>query len=192
MRSVLRHTEMHLQAWLKSYITRAFAGVTLGDGVDIHTARFHDSYGLENEEYRLAAGCQRGNWTYVDPQLLRDRAWVLPFLDTQGFRFYLPVMMIDIVEHEHMSDLPETLFYNFKIDRFGRFKDHAFGDVFNRHQEAAIVRFLKYLLFNRGWKRDSNAGKLLTRLQELRRRVAESNDGQESPTGRFSSGRRKR
>lgn len=163
---------MDLQTWLKSYITRAFKGVTLGDGVDIHTAKFHDSYGFDLEEYGLAAGCQRVNWSCVDPKLLRDRAWVLPFLDEKGFRFYLPVMMIDIIENERMSDLAETLFYNLKIDRFGRFKDVPFEDVFNRHQQAAIVRFLKFLLFNRGWNRDGAAGQVLNRLIERRKQVA--------------------
>ena len=42
---------MHLQAWLKSYITRAFDGVTLDDGVDIHTAKFLDSYGFDDEGF---------------------------------------------------------------------------------------------------------------------------------------------
>ena len=28
---------------------------------------------------------------------------VLPFLDAKGFRFYLPVMMIDIIENERFS-----------------------------------------------------------------------------------------
>lgn len=171
---------MDLQSWLKSYITRAFSGVTLDDGVDIHTAKFHDSYGFDHDEHRLAAGCQRGNWTCVDPRLLRDRAWVLTFLDAKGFRFYLPVMMIDIIENERLSDIPETLFYNLKIDRFGRFKAVPFVDVFNRHQQAAIVRFLKFLLFNRGWNRDGDAGKLLTRLTDFRQQVAEPSDAPKS------------
>lgn len=167
---------MHLQAWLKSYITRAFDGVTLDDGVDIHTAKFLDSYGFDDEEYRLAKRCQRGNWIYVDPQLLRDRAWMLTFLDTKGFRFYMPVMMIDIIENERLSDLPQTFFYELKIDRFGRFKDLPFADVFNRHQQAAIARFLKFLLYNRGWNRDGDAGKLFTRLTDLRQQVAQPSD----------------
>jgi len=149
---------MHLQAWLKSYITRAFDGVTLDDGVDIHTAKFLDSYGFDDEE------------------LLRDRAWMLPFLDTKGFRFYMPVMMIDIIENERLSDLPQTFFYELKIDRFGRFKDLPFADVFNRHQQAAIARFLKFLLYNRGWNRDGDAGKLFTRLTDLRQQVAQPSD----------------
>lgn len=171
---------MHLQAWLKSYITRAFSGVTLDDGVDIHTAAFHESYGFDSEERQLAVGCQRDDWTCVDPQLLRDRAGVLPFLDIKGFRFYLPVMMIDIIENERLSDLPETLFYNLKIDRFGQFKKVPFVDVFNRHQQAAIVRFLKFLLFNRGWNRDGDAGKLLNRLTDLKQVVAEPSDAPKS------------
>lgn len=92
----------------------------LDDGVDIHTAKFRDSYGFDHDEYRLAASCQRGNWTCVDPQLLRNRAWVLTFLDAKGFRFYLPVMMVDIIENERLSNLPETLFYDLTIDRLGR------------------------------------------------------------------------
>ena len=105
---------------------------------------------------------------------------MLVFLDAKGFRFYLPVMMIDIIENERLSDLPESLFYNLKIDHAGRFKNQTFTDVFSRHQQAAIVRFLKYLLFNRGWKRDCDAGKLLSQLKELRRRVAEPSDAPKS------------
>jgi hypothetical protein len=157
---------MKLEDWLKSYITSAFKGITLDDGVDIHTAKFQDSYGLESEELRQAKGCQRGDWRYVDPQILRERAWVLPFLDAKGFRFYLPAMMIDIVDNERESDLAETLFYNLQIDVDGKFKDHAFTQVFNRFQRAAIVRFVKYLIHNRGWHIDGDAGKLLRRLTQ--------------------------
>lgn len=82
--------------------------------------------------------------------------------------------MIDIVEHERVSDLPETLFYNLKIDCFGRFKDQPLANVFNRRQTAAIVRFLEFLQFNRGLNRDGAAGKLLTRLSEFRKQVVES------------------
>lgn len=77
-------------------------------------------------------------------------------------------MMVDIIENERLSNLPETLFYDLKIDRLGRFNDVPFVDIFNRHQQAAIVRFLKFLLFNRGWNRNGDAGKLLTRLIDLR------------------------
>lgn len=101
---------MKLQEWLKTYITTAFTGVSLDGGVDIHTAQFYDSYGFDKEELRLVAGCQRENWMYVDPQVLRDRTRVLPLLDVTGFRFYLPARMIDVIENEQRSDLPETLF----------------------------------------------------------------------------------
>lgn len=84
--------------------------------------------------------------------------------------------MIDVIENERLSALPETLFYNLKVDLWGRFKDLPFADDFNRHQQAAIVRFLKFLLFNRRWNRDGDAGKLLTRLTELRKQAAQSSD----------------
>jgi len=41
---------MKIQDWLKSYITTAFAGVTLDGGVDIHTAKFRDSYGFDDKD----------------------------------------------------------------------------------------------------------------------------------------------
>ncbi len=88
----------------------------------------------------------------------------------------MPVMMIDIIENERLPDLPQTFFYELKIDRFGRFKDLPFADVFNRHQQAAIARFLKFLLYNRGWNRDGDAGKLFTRLTDLRQQVAQPSD----------------
>ena len=156
---VLRQECIKIQDWLKSYITTAFANVTLDGGVDIHTAKFRDSYCFDIEEQRRAAGCERSDWRNVD-------AWVLPFLDANGFRFYLPVMMIDIIENERGSNLPDTLFCNLKIDVNGLVKDHPFTKVFNRSQRAAIVRFLKFLIHNRGWRPDGEAGKLLKRLTQ--------------------------
>lgn len=156
---------MNQREWLKAYIRSAFAGVSLEDGVDIHTAQYMDSYGCDADEFRLAAGCQRGNWECVDPQILRDRAWVLPFLDAQGFRFYLPIIMIDIIDNGTASVLAETLFYNFNVTPDGKIKDQSFSALLNRSQRAAIVRFLKYLRYNRGWLPNSGAGKLLSRIQ---------------------------
>lgn len=60
---------MKLEDWLKSYITAAFARVTLEDGVDIHTAKVRDSYGFDQDESQHAVSCQRGDWRLVDPQL---------------------------------------------------------------------------------------------------------------------------
>jgi hypothetical protein len=157
---------MKLEDWLKSYITAAFARVTLEDGVDIHTAKVRDSYGFDQDESQRAVSCQRGDWRFVDPQLLRDRAWVLTFLDTKGFRFYLPVIMIDIIDDERKSDLSETLFYKFSVTHHGRFMDQRYDDVFNRSQRAAIIRFLKYLCYNRNWQLTGPAGKLLSRLTQ--------------------------
>jgi hypothetical protein len=157
---------MKLEDWLKSYITAAFARVTLEDGVDIHTAKVRDSYGFDHDESQRAISCQRGDWRFVEPQLLRDRAWVLTFLDNKGFRFYLPVIMIDIIDNEQTSDLAETLFYKFSITHDGRLMDQRYVDVFNRSQRAAVVRFLKYLCYNRNWELTGPAGKLLYRLTQ--------------------------
>ncbi len=156
---------MKLEDWLKSYITSAFSSVTLEDGIDIHSAKVHDSYGFDQTEAKLAVSCQRGDWRCVDPQLLRDRAWVLTFLDAKGFRFYLPVMMIDIIENERTSDLAETLFYKFEVTYDHRFMGQPYSNVFNRSQRAAIIRFLKFLCYNRNWLVTGPAGKLLTKLK---------------------------
>lgn len=156
---------MTLRDWLTNYIRDAFHGVKLEDGVDIYTARYQDSYGNDEEEHLLSLCCQRGNWEQIDPQILRDRAWVLTFLDAKGFRFYLPAMMIDIVRHEKESDLAETLFYRFSVTPDGRFDGNPFCDTFSRFQRAAIVRFLKYLRHNAGWTEDSAAQKLFDRIK---------------------------
>ena len=156
---------MTLREWLTTYIRDAFHGVRLEDGVDIYAARNLDSYGCNEEEHRLSLGCKRVNWEQIDPQILRDRAWVLTFLDAKGFRFYLPVMMIDIIHHESESDLAETLFYRFSITPDGRFDGIPFCETFSLFQRAAIVRFLKYLRYNAGWTEDSSAQKLLDRIQ---------------------------
>lgn len=152
--------------WLTSYISSAFSRVTLEDGVDIFTARNLDDYGMNASEKRLALYCQRGNWKEVDPQILRDRAWALTFLDRKGFRFYLPVILIDIIHNQTQSDLAETMFYRFSITPDGNFDGLPFHATFNRSQRAAIVRFLKYLRYNAGWSSQSMAEKLLRRIQE--------------------------
>ncbi len=152
--------------WLTSYISTAFSGVTLEDGVDIFTARNLDYYGMSASEKRLALVCQRGNWNEVDPQILRDRAWVLTFLDRKGFRFYLPVILLDIIHNQTQSDLAETLFYRFSITPDGTFDGLPFHETFNRAQRAAIVRFLKYLRYNAAWSSETMAETLLRRIQE--------------------------
>ena len=72
--------------------------------------------------------------------------------------------MIDIIDNERTSDLAETLFYKFSVTHDGRFMDQRYVDLFTRFQSAAIVRFLKYLRYNRNWQLTGPAGKLLCRL----------------------------
>lgn len=145
--------------WLSRYIVDAFEGVTLSGGVDIHAASLADSYGNHETERRLSKRCQRGNWRFVEPEPLRQRAWDLTFLDANAFRFYLPVMMLDILDDENASDLTETLFYQLTIAPDGTIKGTAFSSLFTRFQRAAIIRFLKYLVYNRGWGKESDAGR---------------------------------
>jgi hypothetical protein len=74
--------------------------------------------------------------------------------------------MIDIIENEQASDLAETLFYKFSITQEGHIMDQRYIDLFNRSQRAAVIRFLKYLCYNRSWELTGVAGKLLFLLTQ--------------------------
>ncbi|MEL7118806.1 MAG: DUF6714 family protein [Bacteroidota bacterium] len=96
-------------------IHKAFAGVRLGRGVSWREADVLDSYG-SNEERKLArAKDEQRDWSKIPFSLIGAMQYqnVLPFLDTAGLKFYLPICMIYVLSNykESQSLISDSLMY---------------------------------------------------------------------------------
>jgi hypothetical protein len=157
---------MKQEEWLTQYIADAFAGVTLGDGIDIHRAESMDDYGNPDED-RLSLAAERNDWRKVSADVLFSRHCAVTFLDSTGFRFYAPAIMTTIINRgDGNGMLLDAFLWNLKISIHGKIKDVAFNDLFTRFQRAAIIRFLKFLIHH---KRDrhytGDADRVLDEIQ---------------------------
>jgi hypothetical protein len=70
--------------WLIRYIAKAFEGVALDDGIDIHTAQSMEDYGNPAED-RLSRNAECKDWKRVTLETLEPRFWGVvnnaPWLD---------------------------------------------------------------------------------------------------------------
>lgn len=157
---------MTQEQWLTQYIADAFADVHLDDAIDIHAAVSMDDYG-DSEEDRLSRNAERHDWRRVPAEILFPRHGAVTFLDAVGFRFYAPAIMTAIINHgDDNGLLLDAFLWNLKVTIHGKIKDVSFGDLFTKHQRAAIIRFLKYLIHHDGgWRDDGDARRRLDEIQ---------------------------
>ena len=151
--------------WLIEYIGKAFTGVTLGDGIDIHAAQSMDDYG-NPEEDQLSRNAERTDWRRVDYKILQPRFWAITFLDANGFRFYTPAIMTELLKHgDETNNLSAWLLHALAVTPAGKIKDVNFDDLFNASQRAAIIRYLKHVVHNNPLLDNGDAEKRLTDIQ---------------------------
>ncbi len=157
---------MNQELWLAEYIELAFAGVTLGDGIDIYAAQSMDDYGNPDED-RLSLSAERLDWRRVPSDHLFPRYWAITFLDAGGFRFYTPAIMTALLTNQLSGEsLSDWFFANLTINRHGLVKEARFNDLFSLRQRAAIIRFLKYAIYNRA--RRFNSDEAARRLMQIK------------------------
>jgi hypothetical protein len=139
---------MKQEEWLIAYIDAAFDGVTLEDGKDIYEAQSDDDYG-NPDELALSDVAERENWRLVPHEDLHRRFWGVTFLDTKGLRFYMPAIMLAILEPNglHSALMPWFLTRLRTGDAFPEC-DPPLSKLLTNTQKAAVVRFLKLLAFN--------------------------------------------
>jgi hypothetical protein len=160
---------MNQEEWLTAYIESAFAGVELGDGIDIQAAESMDDYGNPREE-QLSKIAERRDWRRVPHAIMFPRFWAVTFLDAVGFRFCAPATMTALVQpHDPRECLSSWFFTGLHVDRNGRIKGVPFKSLFTAQQKAAIVRFLKYAVHNR--HRHFDASEAKRRLNEIQTRT---------------------
>ena len=160
---------MTQEEWLTQYIASAFVGVQLEDGIDIHAAESRDYVGNLDED-RLSLTAERIDWRRVRSDILYRRHCAMTYLDATGFRFYTPAIMTSVMQHEAEDGMLLGHFlFNLKVTIHGKIKNVPFVDLFTKHQRAAIIRFLKYLIHHGGPGRNDCDAK--DRLDEIQNRT---------------------
>ena len=136
---------MTQEEWLSQHIDAAFAGVELGTGLDIHAAQYLDS--LSDSEKISSLTAERKDWKRVSSEVFPSRHSAITYLDPEGFRFYTPALMTMFIIHgDEQGMLLNHFLWNLKVTIHGKIKGVHFSSLFNLHQRAAILRFLKYLI----------------------------------------------
>jgi hypothetical protein len=123
-------------------IHQAFAGVELGNGVSWREADVLDDYGSMDERKQARNLDEKKDWTLVPDELIGDLKYqsVLPFLDIQGLRYYLPPCMIFALKHYATSS---SIIIHSTIYRLtDQTNVMALKEILTVHQKQCIIRFL--------------------------------------------------
>lgn len=79
---------------LVAEIEKAFASVSLGEGIGWHEADEIDNHATQEERAAARRLDVDISWKDVTPELLDDLPSAVSFLDATGFRYYLPAFMV--------------------------------------------------------------------------------------------------
>ena len=128
-------------------ITAAFDGVSREDGVTLHEA-------IALDDYEDAEGCAKARtkdietrWQDVPDEHIRSSEAVLSFLDTKGFRYYIPAFLVWYLKYMDSED-PDFWSNNFDAVDFalrghGSWLVHFKALTFE--QSRAIAHFLIFV-----------------------------------------------
>jgi hypothetical protein len=130
-------------------IRRAFSDVSRAEGVTLHEALVIDNYGSDSERSAARELDTDRRWEDVPDQLIEENDSALCFLDTKGFRYYLPAYMVWSLRNHETS---VTFSHNHPIcslalsgsGRMRRWDLERF-EAFNDEQARAICRFLRFM-----------------------------------------------
>ncbi len=155
-----------MRDWLIGYIEQAFRCVKLDDGMTIFEAESMDRYG-DQLELDLARSAERTDWRRVPYEHLVARNDGLVFLDAKGFRFYAPAIMTLILRMQDdrglLTDAFESRLHD--IRKSCNVLGVPYTTLFNRSQRAAILRYVKFYIYNvRCGRHDDTLAKTLDGL----------------------------
>ncbi len=86
---------------IKNLIETAFSGVTLNGGISLQQTKVIDNYGrgVTSEEFSALPKKEvTDNWKEIPTSKL-DEADCLAHLDEKGFRYYIPALMLRLLEN---------------------------------------------------------------------------------------------
>lgn len=90
----ITENELLEQSNLIGIIQNVFSGITLGCGMTIHETDLEGAYGEDIVRLNARSKDGESNWTEVPDWKLERFSSAISFLDKEGFRFYLPPLMI--------------------------------------------------------------------------------------------------
>jgi hypothetical protein len=141
------------RAAVEAAIRSAFAGVRLGSGVSLQQARMLNESpgGLSDAEFKALPRHEvTDDWAAItDSELVCDS---LGYLDAEGLRYYLPALMLWLLDHHDDPDVPPetemtiigtvTAVAPFADDRSRQWR---MFDTFTPEQRTAIAQYVAAL-----------------------------------------------
>lgn len=135
------------------HIQAAFCNVRLEGGVSLHEAEVIDAYGTDAER---SAARKKDNvdapWQDVPPNDIENHGSILSFVDSKGFRYYLPAFMTWTLRNFRRSNCmsidstiyaldlsTDTGIRKWQLERFS---------LLNQAQAKAIYEFLTHMAYD--------------------------------------------
>ena len=124
---------------LRQKIERAFAGVTLQEGIGLYEAQGIDDYASQEECLAYRAKDEKLNWHNISINDLNRCNSSLTFFDAQGMLFHLPAFLLASLNGDYLHGLTFTLIH------LGDHTERKFC-LFNAEQRAVVADYLQFLL----------------------------------------------
>lgn len=123
---------------LREKIERAFADVTLGDGVGLMEGEGLDDYADTDVLAQLHAQDERTDWHRLTSDDLHSHQSSISFTDAEGMRFLLPAWMLAELRDEGIAGLIWSLC------RIAPHNEHKFS-LLSREQRSVVRDFLEFM-----------------------------------------------
>ena len=141
--STIAAAEEQSRRWTKAericdMIRKAFADVTLGNGVGLRETRALDDYEDEGTCAAVRAGDEKEDWQRISLEEL-NRYEGLAFFDAEGMRFHLPALLIADLQAEYIFGMTGWL---------TELSDHSRSQftLLSDAQRRAVRAYLLFLL----------------------------------------------
>ena len=134
---------------IKSPVSDAFTGVTLGDGYSLRDMEEMDNWGERGseEDWRLFPDVEtRDDWAALSLETL-DRYAGLAHIDALGFRYYVPAFMLSVLDDYQPSDMRFICTLSALYPRRGGLAEYKISRyaLLNPKQRSAIACYLQAL-----------------------------------------------
>jgi acyl carrier protein len=130
-------------------IVKAFANVTREDGVSLHEADVIDDYGTTSERSAARALDTENSWQGIPDSNIAHYYWILSFLDSKGFRYYIAAYMAWTIRNFDMTDSTSasSTVFALCLSKEPQLKQWALErfNALNAEQSKAVARFLEYM-----------------------------------------------
>lgn len=130
---------------IRNVIETAFSGVTLDGGLSLEQTKVVDNYGrgVTAEQFTNLPNSEvTGDWRKI-PLSLLDEAECIAHLDTKGFKYYIPALMLRLLDNYDSSSMMSIGTISFLYPREGSW-EYSYSEL-NEQQNQAIALYLEAL-----------------------------------------------